>query len=154
MSALGAFLPSFLLPCSSSELPIIPWRMTVHCWHPAQSYRIIPALNTTDNSDPNTALDCCLTGQRKALKAKNQKPQQQQKNKHKREHAGNKTKQNKTESVIWSLLCINVGWFGFTHWQKQQQCMGQESERAVREHRNRFIAFLWHRFAAISLYST
>lgn len=58
---------------------------------------------------------------------------------------------NKRESVIWSHLSIEVGWFGFTRWQNQQQCIGQGSECAVREHRNRCIVFLWQHFAATSL---
>lgn len=56
--------------------------------------------------------------------------------------------------MIWSLLGIDVGWFGFTHWQNQQQRMGQGSKCAVREHKTRFLVFLWQHFAATSLEST
>lgn len=68
MSTLGSILPSFSLPCQCLELPIFPWRTTVHGWPTVQCYHIIPALNTVDNSDPNTALGYYLIGQRKALK--------------------------------------------------------------------------------------
>lgn len=111
-------LPPFLLSCSSSDLHILPWRMIVHWENPAQAYHSIPALDTAKHSDPNTALDCCLTRQRAALKARTNIP----------------------EFMIWSLLCTDVGWLGFIRWHNLYH-IGQGSECAVWEHRSEFAVY-------------